>query len=211
MRRALKGVEMDAYKARLVHGEWDSSSSPNVRSVAINGGEYSLILPRMENIWLMMTPYLDFEITSELASLLAARIEPYEPDVIVGIASLGWSWAEKVACRLGHDFFVPICSTKKFWYEDCLQAKKGNSITSGNSNGMLYLPDEIAGQLRGRTVAVIDDVLCRGASMQPALDLVQQAGGNVVVVGVVLTEGGTWQTITDYPIEYLGHIPLENE
>jgi len=209
MGRALKGVEMDAYKARLVHGEWDSSSSPNVRSVAINGGEYSLILPRMENIWLMMTPYLDFEITSELASLLAARIEPYEPDVIVGIASLGWSWAEKVARRLGHDFFVPICSTKKFWYEDCLQAKKGEGITSGG--GMLYLPDEIAGRLRGRTVAIIDDVLCRGASMAPALDLVRQAGGDVMVIGVVLTEGDTSQNVTDVPIEALGHIPLENE
>ena len=202
---------MDEYKPQLLVGPRYYDSKTGYKAVAINNGEYSLILPHVGNIWLLMTPQLDFYIVDTLSKLLADRIRPYHPDVIVGIASLGWEWASQVARLLGYQNYVPLSKTKKFWYDvyNAKQAQKAESITSKRSKATFYLPPEVETRLVGQQVAVVDDVLCLGGSMGPALRILEEVDCEVVVVGVVLTEGDAWQDVTHYPIESLGHIPVE--
>ena len=190
--------------------------------VALVNGD-SLILPiipfpRKENeearaISLLMSTGLSFAVGDTLGRLLADKIAPFNPEVMVGIPTLGLGWAERVARHLGHTEFVPLSTTRKFWYEDA-KSEELSSITSG-SGKKLYLPPEVEYRIAGKKrVVIVDDVVCTGGSLLPAIRLVTRAGGHVVGIGVVLTEGSQWQHVLrennfdPATVVSIGHIPL---
>ena len=187
----------------------------------VNGD--SLILPiipfpRKENeeeraISLLMSTGLSFAVSDTLGELLANRVATFNPDVVVGIPTLGLGWAERVARHLGHANFAPLSTTRKFWYEDS-KAEELSSITSG-SGKKLYLPPEVEYRVTGnKRVVIVDDVVCTGGSLLPAIRLITSAGGQVVGIGVVLTEGSQWQHVLGEnnfdpaTVVSIGHIPL---
>jgi adenine/guanine phosphoribosyltransferase-like PRPP-binding protein len=47
--------------------------------------------------------------------------------------------------------------------------------------------------VRGRRVAVVDDVISTGASLSAALRLVRRMDAEPVVIGTLMTEGGAWK------------------
>jgi adenine/guanine phosphoribosyltransferase-like PRPP-binding protein len=47
--------------------------------------------------------------------------------------------------------------------------------------------------VRGRRVAVVDDVISTGASLSSALRLVRRMDAEPVVIGTLMTEGGGWK------------------
>jgi adenine phosphoribosyltransferase len=64
--------------------------------------------------------------------------------------------------------------------------------------------------LAGRRVAVVDDVVATGSSLAAALRLVRRAGGQVVAIGVILTEAHAWRPVLGADADLLvslGHIP----
>lgn len=164
---------------------------------------YSLVIPIIplphqegteeQAISLLMSTELSFEVADVLAGLLAERVAVFKPDVIVGIPTLGLGWAEKVARILGHTHYVPLATTRKFWFRD--SAAETSSITSGGGK-KLYLPPEVEYLMQGdKRVVLIDDVVCTAGSLMPAVKLVTEAGGNIAGIGVMLTEGQQWRHV----------------
>jgi adenine/guanine phosphoribosyltransferase-like PRPP-binding protein len=67
------------------------------------------------------------------------------------------------------------------------------------------------GAVRGRRVAVVDDVISTGASLLAALRLVRRIGADPVVIGTLMTEGGAWRTALGADadrVRTLGAMPL---
>jgi adenine/guanine phosphoribosyltransferase-like PRPP-binding protein len=65
--------------------------------------------------------------------------------------------------------------------------------------------------VRGRRVAVVDDIISTGASTQAALRLVRRMGADPVVIGTLMTEGLGWRAALGSDadlVRALGSIPL---
>lgn len=79
-----------------------------------------------------------------------------------------------------------------------------NSITTKNEQ-ILCLDEEDVARIRGKRVAIIDDVISTGASLAALEQLISEAGGEIVARAAILTEGdanGREDLIS------LGQIPL---
>jgi adenine/guanine phosphoribosyltransferase-like PRPP-binding protein len=61
-----------------------------------------------------------FAVQDALATDLAQRIECLEPDVVVGLPTLGLTLASAVPRKLGHARYVPLGTSRKVWYRDDL-------------------------------------------------------------------------------------------
>ncbi|MHA1564059.1 MAG: phosphoribosyltransferase, partial [Alphaproteobacteria bacterium] len=70
-----------------------------------------------------------FPVLDVLAHSLARQVAAAQPDVIVGLPTLGLTLAAAVAQALGHSRYVPMSTSRKFWYEDDLSVPL-RSITS---------------------------------------------------------------------------------
>ncbi|KAM0811605.1 putative Adenine phosphoribosyltransferase [Seiridium cardinale] len=146
---------------------------------------------------------------SHIAAALASLLRPQSPDIIVAPATLGIPLAVEVSRALGLERYVILQKSPKIHLSDAL-AVEISSITSKGSQRLL-LDRAAVPLLRGRRVCVVDDVVASGGSMKGALELVRKAGGDVVGVGVVLTEGWEWKGVLRGEdaalVQGLGHIP----
>lgn len=79
-----------------------------------------------------------------------------------------------------------------------------NSITT-NEKQLLVLDYEDAAFLNYKRVAIIDDVISSGSSLEALQTLVEKAGGELVAKGCILVEG---DSIGRTDIIQLGHLPL---
>src|SRR5690242_13987113 len=59
-----------------------------------------------------------FAVLDALAGALAAQLAPLAPEVVVGVPTLGLALAPIVARALGHKRFVPLGTSRKFWYRE---------------------------------------------------------------------------------------------
>jgi adenine phosphoribosyltransferase len=103
---------------------------------------------------------------------LAAAVRPQKPDLLVGIESRGFLVAAPLAFALGSGF--------------AMIRKKGKlpGKTARYSYDLEYGTDTIEIQedavAPGQQVIVLDDLLATGGTMQAAINLVRERGGNVV-------------------------------
>jgi len=120
---------------------------------------------------------------------LAALLAPFEPDIVVSVATMGIPLAIEVTRSLGLDDYVILHKTPKIHLGDSF-AEPVRSITTGNPQKlrMARVP-----AVRGRRVAIVDDVISTGASTRAALNLVRRVGADPVVIGTLMTEGSGWR------------------
>jgi adenine/guanine phosphoribosyltransferase-like PRPP-binding protein len=133
-----------------------------------------------------------FAVEDALAAVLAERLAPFEPQMIVGVPTLGLPLASNVARRLGHSRMVALGTSRKFWYDDALSEPMA-SITSPSAGKTLYLDPRMLALLKGRRVAVVDDVLSTGASMASVLRLLAKAGIVPVTIAAAMLQGTAWE------------------
>jgi adenine/guanine phosphoribosyltransferase-like PRPP-binding protein len=141
----------------------------------------------------------------ELAGLLA----PARPDLVVSVATMGIPLAIEVSRALGLDDYLILHKTPKIHLGESL-AEPVRSITTDRPQVLRMDPDR-APVVRGRRVAVVDDVISTGASTAAALSLVRRAGGTPVAVGVLMTEGQAWREALgsdSTTVVSLGSVPL---
>lgn len=141
----------------------------------------------------------------ELAELLA----PAQPEVVVSVATMGIPLAIEVTRALGLDDYVILHKTPKIHLGDTY-VEPVRSITTGGHQTLRLDPARV-GSVRGRRIAVVDDVISTGGSLNAALNLLRRVGGEPVVVGAFLTEGQQWrETLGDDAglVRVLGSIPL---
>lgn len=132
-----------------------------------------------------------FAVETVLADILADRIAPSKPDVVVGMPTLGLSIAGLVAQRLGHSRFVALGISRKFWYDQSMSVPM-SSITSPNAQKRLYFDPRMLPLLQGKNVCLIDDVISSGTSIVAGLDLLQKIGVKPVCTGAAMLQTRRW-------------------
>ncbi|MGM1029315.1 MAG: adenine phosphoribosyltransferase [Actinomycetota bacterium] len=113
-----------------------------------------------------------------LAAVTRALAAPFEGgfDLVAGVEARGFLLAGAVAASLGTGA-LPIRKAGK-------TPRPTASVDYALEYGVATI--EASGDLRGRRVLLVDDVLATGGTLVAAATLVEQLGGQVVGVAVVL-------------------------
>ena len=125
-------------------------------------------------------------------------------EVVITAESKGLQLAHVVARELGHKFYAVARKSKKLYMQDGIETTIGSSITTG-AEQKLYLSMHDAKLLKGKKVAIVDDVVSTGASLKGLEDLVEKAGGILTQKLFVLAEGDA-KDRTD--VKFLQTIPI---
>ena len=134
-----------------------------------------------------------FAVEDALAEGMADLLLAKNPDVIMGVPTLGLPLANNVARRLGHARMVPLGTSRKFWYRDDL-SEPMSSITSPTHAKTLFVDPRMLPLLAGKRVAVVDDVISSGSSMLAVLRLLTKAGIEPVAIAAAMLQGDKWRT-----------------
>ena len=99
--------------------------------------------------------------------------------------------------------YVVLRKTYVSYMGEALETKV-QSITTGHPR-TIYLDAKDRALCGGKRVAIVDDVISTGSTLQAMRDLVVRAGGRVVAEAAVFTEGDAeqWKDVVA-----LGHLPL---
>lgn len=133
-----------------------------------------------------------FVVQDALGKALAAKLEAFKPDIVVGLPTLGLTLASAVARDLGHGRYVPLGTSRKFWYAEEYSVSL-SSITTPDQRKRLYADPRMLPLLEGQRVALIDDVISSGASMLAGLQLLATCRIDPVVLGVAMIQTQRWR------------------
>ncbi|HBF28273.1 phosphoribosyltransferase [Rhizobium sp.] len=134
-----------------------------------------------------------FAVVDALAEDLATRLQPYAPEVIIGLPTLGLTLASEVAKKLGHSRYVPLGTSRKFWYEDGLSVPL-SSITTPDQIKRLYIDPRMLPLIKDARIALIDDVISSGTSIKAGLSLLSSCGITPVVIGAAMLQSDRWKS-----------------
>ncbi len=109
-------------------------------------------------------------------------------DVIITAESKGLQLAHVVARELNHPFYAVARKSKKLYMQDGISVSYGSSITTGKAQE-LHLSKHDVDLLKGKNVAIVDDVISTGESLKGLEAIVEKAGGKVSQKLFVLAEG----------------------
>ncbi len=144
----------------------------------------------------------DNVLTEHCAKLLAKHLEDCE--VVLTAESKGLQLAHCVSRELGQRYYAVARKSKKLYVQDGIEVTIDASITTGKEQ-KLYLSKHDVELLKGKKVAIVDDVVSTGASLLGLEALVEKAGGILHKKAFVLAEGDAAKRDD---IIYLGVIPL---
>jgi adenine/guanine phosphoribosyltransferase-like PRPP-binding protein len=132
-----------------------------------------------------------FQVLAALTDDLAARLAPFAPEVVVGLPTLGLTLAAAVAERLGHSRYVPLGTSRKFWYVEELSVPM-SSVTTHHLK-RLYVDPRMLPLLDGRRVALVDDVISSGTSIVAGLRLMAAVGVEPAAIGAAMLQTDRWR------------------
>lgn len=144
----------------------------------------------------------DNVLTEHCAKLLAKQLTDCE--VVLTAESKGLQLAHCVSRELGQRYYAVARKSKKLYVQDGIEVTIEASITTGKEQ-KLYLSKHDVELLKGKKVAIVDDVVSTGASLSGLEALVEKAGGILHKKAFVLAEGDAAKR---EDILYLGVIPL---
>ena len=124
-------------------------------------------------------------------------------DVVLTAESKGLQLAHVVARELGQHYYAVCRKSKKLYMQDGIQAQI-KSITTGDVQN-LYLSKHDVDLIKGKKVAIVDDVVSTGGSLHGMEQVIKQAGGEIYKRGFVLAEGDAVKLDN---IVYLAKIPI---
>ena len=127
----------------------------------------------------------DTEIVRKTAPIIAKKLP--EVDFVVTAEAKGIPLAYEISKILNLDEYIVARKSVKAYMEEPIEVEV-NSITTTNSQ-KLYLNNQDANKIKGKKVALIDDVISTGQSLKALERLVEKAGANVVAKAAILAEG----------------------
>ncbi|WP_454954297.1 phosphoribosyltransferase family protein [Fusobacterium hwasookii] len=127
----------------------------------------------------------DTEIVKKTAPMIAKKLP--EVDFVVTAEAKGIPLAYEISKILNLDEYIIARKSVKAYMEEPIEVEV-NSITTTNSQ-KLYLNNQDANKIKGKRVALIDDVISTGQSLKALERLVEKAGANVVAKAAILAEG----------------------
>ena len=127
----------------------------------------------------------DTEIVKKTAPMIAKKLP--EVDLIVTAEAKGIPLAYEISKVLNLNEYVVARKSVKAYMEEPIEVEV-NSITTTNSQ-KLYLNNQDAKKIKGKRVALVDDVISTGQSLKALERLVEKAGGKVLAKAAILAEG----------------------
>ena len=144
----------------------------------------------------------DQQLTEHCGKSLAPLLNDCE--VLITAESKGLQLTHVVARELNMPYYAVARKSKKLYMQDGISVQYGSSITTGKEQ-KFYLSKHDVDLIKGKKVAIVDDVISTGESITGLVHLVECAGGIVNQKLFVLAEGDA-KNRTD--IQYLASIPL---
>ena len=145
----------------------------------------------------------DPELTVECAKALLNKAPEY--DYLITAEAKSIPLIHEMARQHGNQKYIVARKYPKLYMKDILTAKV-RSITTDKEQ-VLYLDGNEAALMKGKKIAIVDDVISTGESLHALEELVRMAGGEVVAKMSILAEG---DAITRSDIIYLEELPLFN-
>lgn len=143
------------------------------------------------------------DLTEYCGKEIAKRISVFSPEVVLTAESKGLQLAHVVARELGHSLYAVARKSQKLYMQDGIKYTVSSITTKGEQT--LYLSKHDVDLLKGKRVAIVDDVISTGGSLQGLEKLVEMSGGTTVIKATVLAEG---KAAERNDIVFLGTIPL---
>jgi adenine phosphoribosyltransferase len=147
----------------------------------------------------------DTELITAVSKELSKQLSNLKLDAIVTAEAK----SIPLAYALGAEMKVAWIVLRKSWKPYMGQALEAKtfSITTGHSQ-TLYLDEKDQGLVKGKRIALVDDVISTGSTLQGMRMLVEKAGGEIVASAAIFTEGdrAKWHDIIA-----LGHLPVFTE
>ncbi len=143
------------------------------------------------------------ELTEYCAVKLAKKIRETGAEVVMTAESKGLQLAHCVARELGQKFYAVARKSKKLYMQDGISSTVKSITTAGEQT--LYLSKHDAELIKGKKIAIVDDVISTGGSLKGLEELANQMGAEIVCKAFVLAEGAAAER---EDVVYLGTIPL---
>ena len=131
----------------------------------------------------------------ELARVLPERIEAFVTPEVKAVP------LAHALSRITGVPYVVVRKTEKPYMVDAI-ARTVESITTGRPQDLVLDGGDVH-RLRGRRVAIVDDVVSTGGTLHGLTDLLEEVGAQVAATMVVFTEGEPRDDVVA-----LGHLPL---
>lgn len=127
----------------------------------------------------------DTELVEKTAKLLAEKLP--EVDVLVTAEAKGIPLTYEISKLLNLKSYIVARKSVKAYMNSPIEVSV-NSITTTNIQ-KLFLNNVDADFIKGKRVALIDDVISTGQSLKALEELVKKAGANIVAKAAILAEG----------------------
>lgn len=126
----------------------------------------------------------DAELAEKAGYELSKKIDA---DIILTAEAKGIELAHEIARNLEEKSFIVARKSEKSYMHNPVSVEV-NSITTANTQ-KLFLDFKDAEKIKGKRVALVDDVISTGQSIAALEALVEKAGGKVVQKLAILAEG----------------------
>ena len=127
----------------------------------------------------------DAELIQATAPLLVSKLPAV--DLLVGAEAKGIPLLHEMSRLMGLSRYVVVRKSIKAYMQDAM-VDAVQSITT-TSEQIMVLDRFDVDRIKGKHIAIIDDVISTGASLATMERLVEQAGGIVVARAAILAEG----------------------
>jgi len=168
------------------------------------------IVPITDSLWIAaFVLWGDVELTNACARALADRLRPLQFDSLVSVEAKALPLVHMVATYLSNEqagrfFPYVVCRKSVKGYMKSPLTVEVKSITTAAVQS-LVLDRVEADRIRGRRVAVVDDVVSTGGSLRAVDELLRRIDAQAVARATVLLEEGGYQNPN---LMYLGTLPI---
>jgi len=144
----------------------------------------------------------DVEFISNAAEIMAEKIKPFNPELLITPEAKAIAFSYEVAKQLTHRRLIIARKSIKAYMADYL-VEEVKSITTREKQ-LLVLVREDAELLAGRRVCILDDVVSTGGTLKALENLVKRAGASVVCRAAIWVEGPWYEG----DLVYLDELPI---
>ena len=125
-------------------------------------------------------PRMDPDVLKAIVELTVERVDWRQVDVLLGIEAMGLPLTAPLSMATG----VPLVVARKRSYG--LEGEVKIDQATGYSKGVMYLNDI----KEGERVAILEDVLSTGGTLEAVIEGVHRAGAEVTEIVAVVEKGG---------------------
>ena len=144
----------------------------------------------------------DTELVQAAAKELSRKIDIQSYDVIITAESKSIPLAHALSIETGKPYVI-LRKDYKIYMGNALKTET-LSITTGKPQ-ILILDEKDRKLVKGKRIAIVDDVVSTGSTLEGMRTIVKKAGGKVTQEAAIFTEGdqSKWKNIIS-----LGHLPI---